>query len=246
MAARRSLLWRLLVPAVALFAGLLLATSAETAQGTDLRSGGSMQLDQLVVQRNAQLSGQTRSLARLRARVDAQAKAQAGGNAGVRAAQRRAQQLTPAAGLQAQTGPGLTVTLADAPRAADGQLPAGAGPDDVVVHQQDVQAVVNALWAGGAEAMQLMDQRVISTSAVRCVGNTLLLQGRVYSPPFTVTAIGNAATMEAALGREPGVVLFGAYADAYGLTYDEQRKAAVTVPAYAGTLNLDFARGGAG
>ena len=67
-------------------------------------------------------------------------------------------------------------------------MPAGADPDDYVIHQQDVQSVVNALWAGGAEAMMLQDQRVISTSAVRCVGNTLILQGRVYSPPYVITA----------------------------------------------------------
>ena len=40
-----------------------------------------------------------------------------------------------------------------------------------------------------------MDQRLIATSAVRCVGNTLLLQGRTYSPPFVVTAIGDAAAI---------------------------------------------------
>ena len=68
--------------------------------------------------------------------------------------------------------------------------------DDVVVHQQDVQGVVNALWRGGAEAMMVMDQRIISTSAVRCVGNTLILQGRVYSPPFTVTATGDPALLD--------------------------------------------------
>ena len=85
----------------------------------------------------------------------------------------------------------MTVTLADAPRSADRVLPEGTSPDDVVVHQQDVQAVVNALWAGGAEAMQIMDQRIVSTSAVRCVGNTLILQGRVYSPPYEITAIGD-------------------------------------------------------
>ena len=83
------------------------------------------------------------------------------------------------------------MTLADAPRSADRVLPEDASPDDLVVHQQDVQAVVNALWPGGAEAMQIMDQRVITTSAVRCVGNTLILQGRVYSPPFQITAIGD-------------------------------------------------------
>ena len=69
------------------------------------------------------------------------------------------------------------MTLDDAPRRAS--LPGTAKPDDLVVHQQDVQAVVNALWHGGAEAMHAQDQRVISTSAVRCVGNTLILQGRV-------------------------------------------------------------------
>ena len=85
--------------------------------------------------------------------------------------------------------PSLTVTLEDAPIPPDG-IPDGYAADDYVVHQQDLQAVVNALWAGGAEALQVMDQRIISTSAVRCVGNTLILQGRVYSPPYSVSAVG--------------------------------------------------------
>ena len=85
--------------------------------------------------------------------------------------------------------------MSDAPRDADGNYPAGVDPDDLVIHQQDVQSVVNAMWAGGAEAMMIMDQRVLTTSAVRCIGNTLLLQGRTYSPPFVVTAIGDAEGM---------------------------------------------------
>ena len=81
----------------------------------------------------------------------------------------------------------MTVALDDAPpQARSRPLPPGIPsptPDDLVVHQQDIQGVVNALWAGGAEAMTLMGQRVIATTAVRCVGNTLLLHGAVYSPP---------------------------------------------------------------
>jgi hypothetical protein len=57
------------------------------------------------------------------------------------------------AGLTALSGPGVTVRLDDAPRRADGARSAGATVDDLVVHQQDVRAVVNALWAGGAEAV---------------------------------------------------------------------------------------------
>ena len=77
--------------------------------------------------------------------------------------------------------------------------------DVLVVHQQDLQAVMNALWAGGAEAMELMDQRVISTSAVRCVGNVLRLHGRLYSPPYEVRAIGNPADLRTALTASPAV-----------------------------------------
>ena len=57
--------------------------------------------------------------------------------------------------------------------------------NDYVVHQQDVEAVVNALWAGGAESMMIMDQRVLFNSAVRCSGNVLLCRAK-YSPPFTI------------------------------------------------------------
>ena len=48
-----------------------------------------------------------------------------------------------------------------------------------------------------------MDQRLIATSAVRCVGNTLLLQGRTYSPPFVITAIGDADAVRAQLAASP-------------------------------------------
>ena len=99
-------------------------------------------------------------------------------------------------------------------------MPAGVDPDDYVIHQQDVQAVVNALWAGGAEAMMLQDQRVISTSAVRCVGNTLILQGRVYSPPYVITAIGDRDAMRAALDTDPAVANLRDWSIAVGLGYD--------------------------
>jgi uncharacterized protein YlxW (UPF0749 family) len=113
-----------------------------------------------------------------------------------------------------------------------------------VVHQQDVQSVVNALWAGGAEAMMLQDQRVISTSAVRCVGNTLLLQGRVYSPPYVITAVGDVKGMRQKLDADPSVTIYRQYADLLGLRYDVEDQARLTLPAYAGSLDLVHARAG--
>ena len=121
----------------------------------------------------------------------------------------------------------------------------GVDPDDLVVHQQDVQSVVNALWAGGAEAMMIMDQRVMTTSAVRCIGNTLLLQGRAYSPPFVVTAIGDAASMSAALDAEPGVQLLLQYVEKYQLGYTVTELDSVTLPAYDAPVRLASARAAA-
>ena len=137
------------------------------------------------------------------------------------------------------TGPSLTVTLDDAPRTAD-QLPPGATPDDLVVHQQDVQGVVNALWSGGAEAMQIMDQRVIATSAVRCVGNTLILQGRVYSPPYTITAIGDPTRLRAGARRVVGGRGSTATTSTrYGLGCGHRRRRPrPRLPAYDGSLDL--------
>src|SRR5690606_41382455 len=70
-------------------------------------------------------------------------------------------------------------------------ISSGLHPDDLVVHQQDLEAVINALWAGGAEALMVQDQRITSLSSVRCVGNVLLLHGRHYSPPYRISAIGD-------------------------------------------------------
>ena len=116
-----------------------------------------------------------------------------------------------------------------------------------MVHQQDVQAVVNALWAGGAEAMTLMGQRVVSTSAVRCVGNTVVLHGRVYSPPFVVTAVGDPDALRGALDGDPGVQYFQTFVDRFGLGYavereSERRAAAVRRPARAAARRRAAAR----
>ena len=104
--------------------------------------------------------------------------------------------------------------------------------------------MVNALWAGGAEAMQIMDQRIVSTSAVRCVGNTLILQGRVYSPPYEITAIGSPERLYASLDASPGVALYRYYVDVYGLVYETRAATQTTLPGYDGSLELRHARVG--
>ncbi len=233
--------WRALVPVIALLAGVLFATSAETARGTDLRSGRRVELTQLITAQERAVGAATEQVRTLQGQVDGMEKQAAGRDSRVAAVRTAAAPLEVSVGLKPLRGPGLTVVLDDAPRAADGALPNGARPDDVIVHQQDVQAVVNALWVGGADAMSIMGQRVTATGAVRCVGNTLLLYGRTYSPPFRVTAIGDAARLRAALARQPGVTLYRQAVQYFGLGYEVKDEREVTLPGYDGPLRLSYA-----
>ncbi|MET7795912.1 DUF881 domain-containing protein, partial [Streptomyces decoyicus] len=141
-------------------------------------------------------------------------------------------------------GQGVTVTLTDAPPNAAAKIPGvpEPQPNDLVIHQQDLQAVVNALWQGGAKGIKVMDQRLISTSAVRCVGNTLILQGRVYSPPYKVTAVGNREALTNALTASPAIQNYLQYVNAYGLGWKVDQHEAVTLPGYSGTVDLHYAQ----
>ncbi len=240
---RRPSVWSVLVPVAALAAGLLFTASAITARGTTLRDDRTPQLSSLIADRNRQIVEEQAQEQALRTQVDALTGTVGGADADTAAQRARADASRAGAGLVAVHGPGVTVRLNDAPRRADGALPPGAtNVDDLVVHQQDVQAVVNALWVGGAEAMSIMGVRVISTSAVRCVGNTLLLNGRVYSPPFMITAIGDPAGLRAALASSEGVRLYRQAADDFNLVYQVTDEGDVTVAAYDGSTALQYAR----
>jgi uncharacterized protein YlxW (UPF0749 family) len=233
--------WAALVPVVALVAGLLFATSSRTAQGTDLRGGEATELSALIPARGDVVAAQEDQLAALQAQVQALTDQAASRNGDVAAARDAGQAGALSAGLVALTGPGVEITLDDAPRRPDGSLPIGARPDDVVIHQSDVQAVVNAVWASGADAVAIMDQRLIATSAVRCVGNVLLLQGRTYSPPFVVTAIGDAGAIRAQLAASPQVQVFRQAVEDYGLGFAVQDRGGITLPAYDSPPAMEYA-----
>jgi uncharacterized protein YlxW (UPF0749 family) len=229
--------WAAIVPLVAAGAGLLFATSAQTSQGTDLRSSGRSDLVDVVRAQDRTVRLHIAAVQQLQAEVDALTARAAPGNATVARLRANSATLAPIVGTQAVTGPAISVSLDDAKRSA-ASLPTGFTADDIVVHQQDVQSVVNALWAGGAEAMMLMDQRIISTSAVRCVGNTLILQGRVYSPPYVIQAIGSLPAMRAALDQSQQVQIYRQYVKLLGLGYDVKSIGNAIFPAYAGSLSL--------
>ena len=157
--------------------------------------------------------------------------------------QRQVDALRGPAGFEKVHGPAITVKLSDAPEeeidraVEEGEVTA----DQLVVHQQDIQAVVNALWSGGAEAMTLQKQRVISTTGIKCVGNTVVLHGVPYAPPYEITAIGDLDALQTALDSSDYIAGYKTYVDAHNLGYEVSTDDDVTLPAYAGSSDLRYA-----
>ncbi len=236
----RALLWRVLAPVVFVVAGVLFVTSSVSSDGTDLRAGRYGDLSTVVAQATQEVDGLKAERNQLAQEVD-----QLGANlrdTRVARAQARADQLEAPAGLAPMTGPGLTVELDDAP--AEKIAAADVDANYLVVHQQDIQAVVNAMWSGGAEGIAIQGQRVVSTTGIKCVGNTVVLHGIPYSPPYVITAVGDPASMLTAINESPYIGIYLDYVEdpRYQLGWNVTPHSMVRLPAYDGSLELDYAK----
>ena len=240
--ARKRSVWRFGVPVVCLAAGLLLGATHSVSGGGEIRRSDAPRLVDLVREAQSSVDRLTAQRDDLAGQVDNHHGDSPGTQAALAAITRRADALAPQAGVTPLRGPGLVVTLNDAQRDAQGRFPRDASPDDLVVHQQDIEAVLNALWSAGAEAIQMQDQRIIGTSAPRCVGNTLLLNGRTYSPPYVITAVGDAAAMQASLAASPQVTLYKQYVVRFGLGYSEEPRASVDLVGHTERVGMRFAK----
>ncbi|HEX6337352.1 MAG TPA: DUF881 domain-containing protein [Jiangellaceae bacterium] len=231
MSSERS--WRYAAPLALAACGVLLVTSAKAADGHDLRGSGHAELGDLV--RVAELRGEELSETAEQLRVEIDALTNDDGPEKSRD-QQDLEEFGELAGMTPVEGPGVQVTLSDAPEPLG--LQEDQNLEDYIVHQQDLEAVINALWAGGAEAMMVMDQRIIATSSVKCIGPVLYLQGRSYGPPYVISAIGDIEEMLAALDESPGVAEYRAYANQIGLGYEMDVMANIPMPGYEGPLGV--------
>ena len=236
--------WQILVLVVCLVVGVMLATTRQFSHGDEIRRTDTTRLSSLV--RSAQDSADEAKAIRddMAGRVTERQQAAGSIDAEVQDLLDRVDELAGPAGVTAASGPGIVVTMTDAPRGEDGRYASDAAPDDLVVHQQDVQSVLNAVWRGGATAVAMQDQRIVERVAPLCIGNTLLLGGRTYSPPYVVTALGDPDRLAAALADEPGVRVFQQYAQRYGLGYRTSISENLDVPAYEGSVRMRYAQPG--
>lgn len=231
--------WRLGTPTVVLVCGALFVVSAANSEGTDLRPGRYTDLASLVQTESDQYAELEDRVRELNDEVDALAAAVEDDQ--VKRLQRSIDEMEDPAGLTPRTGPGVTVTLSDAPEEVINST--SRDLNLLVVHQQDIQAVVNALWKGGATAVTVQGQRVVSTTGIKCEGSSVLLQGIPYPQPYVVSGIGDQEALLDALADDRGVAGYREAADdpAVDVGFDVDLDDDLEAPGFSGVLDLQYA-----
>jgi uncharacterized protein YlxW (UPF0749 family) len=128
--------------------------------------------------------------------------------------------LESAAGAEPVHGPGVVVSLDDR----------GAGDDRSVVLDRDLQAIVNALWAGGAEAVAIGDVRVGPEVTVRQAGGAILVDNRPVAPPYRITAVGPPVPLQTGFVVSPAYLRMSAVAQLYDIEFDLQGEDDLALP----------------
>ena len=143
-------------------------------------------------------------------------------------------------GAAAVSGPGMSVTLTQ-PRAEDAGTDGDPRTTDASgggVSDRDLQTVVNEVWAAGAEAVAVNDQRLTALSAIRSAGEAILVDFTPLSPPYEVQAVGPPSMRSAFVGGFGGSYL--QVLRDYGIDFTVEDRDEVVLAASAG-LRLRYA-----
>lgn len=142
------------------------------------------------------------------------------------------------AGLTDVEGTGVIITMRDSPLYVSGS----AGQEDLfIIHDEDLLKVVNELRDAGAEAISINDERLLSTSEMRCAGSTVSVNNNRYAAPYIIKAIGSPENLEYAL-RMPGGV--SDVLARWGIELAIEQKDKLIIKAYTGVIQYKYATAG--
>lgn len=232
--------WRWITPAVAAFIGAMFWVSHADARGTEWRPQRYSDLTTIVEEENDDVTAQNARVRELTEEIDQLTSSVS--DRRVQEARTRERGLRPQAGLTPVSGPAVTVTLSDSP--VDVIERSDLDRNLHVVHQQDIQRVVNAMWEGGAEAITIQGQRLVTTTGIKCEGTAILLQGIAYPQPYVIQAVGDQAQILARIESDSYLDIYRDQAEnpAIRIGWDLSTQTNATAAAYDGPLTAQFAR----
>jgi uncharacterized protein YlxW (UPF0749 family) len=158
---------------------------------------------------------------------------------------RTLQKMSLAAGDVEVRGPGIELVLNDAQSNEENSVGGDPRKDTEVsserVMDRDLQIVVNGMWAAGAEAVSVNDQRITALSAIRSAGQAILVDYRPLVPPYAVRAIGDPKDLQAGFAADMAGLYVQNLQDSYGITSTMNVQDSLTVSGASGA-GLRWAR----
>lgn len=229
--------WRssLVLAVVTGLLGFLVVTAAFSARDAQRAAEpGKTQLVHLIDQRRSQEADLEQAVLALRQEILNVQRGRARTDKSQRAAADRAALLAAEAGTTALKGRALIVKLSDSSRPPQPSGDASA----YLIHDSDLQLVVNALFAAGAEAVSVNDNRIVATSPIRAAGATIIVNFRPLTAPYRVVGIGADRTR---FDASDIAHRFQQWTTQYGLGFSTSTGDAA-VPAYAGRVDISSAQ----
>lgn len=142
------------------------------------------------------------------------------------------------AGYVAVQGPGIAIILNDSPF----HPKYDEDPYFFLIHDTDLQSLVNELWGSNAEAIAINDQRIVYNTSIRCVGPTICINSTKLQAPYRVYAIGPGKDMEVALRMPGGFIDSRELSIKNGVRIKIFNKDNIVIPAYAGSFGFRYAK----
>lgn len=137
-------------------------------------------------------------------------------------------------GLTDVTGEGIVLTVTDSAQSSN-----AIDMNNLIIHDSDLRSLVNELSNAGAEAISINDERIVSTTAITCAGNVILINGNKVGSPFTIKAIGNQASLYGAITRAGGYT-YGL--KARSIQVETKKVNNIQISRYTGALTQKYAK----
>lgn len=139
------------------------------------------------------------------------------------------------AGVTNVVGKGLVITLDDNKEGLKSRP--NEDPNKYIIHYEHILNILSELKVGGAEAVSINEQRIITTSEIRCVGNVILINTTRIAPPFVIKVIGSPRLLaEIVSNRELEILR----TSNYPVTLEEKEQ--VIIPTYKGDLQFNYTK----
>jgi uncharacterized protein YlxW (UPF0749 family) len=232
---RQQLLSLVVVAAVAAATGFLVASQLKAQLLTPSNQVARYQaLVRSVQDLEATNAAARQQIAALRAQIDARESDAASRSAATQALQNQVADLRSHAGLTAMHGPGVEIDLANGVPG-----PTTGGQASYLVNYQDVQDIVNLLFAQGAEGVAVNGRRITPLSAYSgSEGQVVIDQGPPQSSPLKLFAVGDRNRMVAALDDSSALPDIRARQVQYQLHLSFFGSPDVDLPAYDSSLRI--------